>query len=188
MAGLRTLACLVTATLTSFAPTAHYDVARDIKLGLDEGAKAIDHRPKPTTLEKLLASPRPAGMRPDGQRGTSFAKRIAPLETTIWELEVQVLRIEVRADQDYYLVIKGKSGRGTVAELPIPEQARGSRFYNKISEARKNLDDRFAPKGSKPIGRTARITGVGFYGQAKLTDKNDNGVRIQPLLSITWLK
>lgn len=187
-AGLCALAVFGVTPCTSVQGTIQ-DAATKLKLALDPEARTIDYHPKKTTLSEMLSIPRPPGMRQDGQRGGQYAKRVAPFETTIWELKVHVLRIEVRADGDYYLVIVDDKGNGTVAELPKPEACKGSRFQNKVMETRKSLDAHLSPSGQpKLVGKWAIIRGIGHFGQSKLSDKNDNGARIQPLLGLTWVK
>jgi hypothetical protein len=78
-----------------------------------------------TTVEEMLALPRPANMPPVR---SSFAlnsfyqdRRAAPTETTVWRLKAEVTEAKLEQDGDYHLVLKGTSGTTMIGEIPDPD-------------------------------------------------------------------
>jgi len=174
--------------LLNAGPAGRHQLEASIKLTTDAGAKAINPKPKVTTLSAIMGMQRPAGMPASGKRAEAHSKRYAPLETTVWQLDVHVSRIELREDGDFYLVIEDGKGAGTVAELPDPALCKGSPFLAKITDVRKMLAKQLGPSPrSKAVSRRARLTGIGYFGKSRLSDATHNGARIQPLLSVKWL-
>lgn len=179
---------LLGVALVNLGPAGRHQAEASIKLANDAEAKTINPKPKPTTLAALMAMPRPKGMPADGKRAETHAKRYGPLETTVWQLDVHVSRIELREDGDFYLVIEDGKGAGTVAELPDPVLSKGSPFRSKITEVRKMLANQLGPTPrSKAVSRRARITGIGYFGRSRRSSATHNGARIQPLLTVKWL-
>lgn len=179
---------ILSVALLNAGPAGRPQLEASIKLSTDPAAKTIPAKPKPTTLSALMALPRPAGMPRDGRRGDLHAKRHPPLETTVWQVDVHVSRIELREDGDFYLVIEDGKGVGTVAELPDPGLCKGSPFLSKITEVRKMLTKQLGPSPrSKVVSRRARLTGIGYFGKSRLSDATHNGARLQPLLTVKWL-
>ena len=78
-----------------------------------------------TTVEEMLALPRPANMPPVR---SSFAlnsfyqdRRAAITETTVWRLKAEVTEAKLEQDGDYHLVLKGTSGKTMIGEIPNPD-------------------------------------------------------------------
>ena len=86
--------------------------------------------------------PDPAKLYPEFQ-----AKRAAPVETTIWQVEADIVGIKLETDGDYHLVLQGASGEFMVAEIPTPNPPfvkSTSPFRGNIKQARAAVDTQFS--------------------------------------------
>jgi hypothetical protein len=148
-----------------------------IKLGEDALAGSINHVTTRTTLEELIALPRPKSI-PVG--------RIVPLETQLWKVHVKVRSVFIEPDGDLVLRIEEGKAHAT-AEIPVPDFCPKSPFLPAISRLRSQLLAKFDPGPKpKPLHLEAEITGLGFAG---LPDKyTRNGVCIYPALSVDWVQ
>ena len=148
-------------------------------LGLltDGDADQIDPTPKPTTLERLLAIQRPA----------QLPGRASPLETTVWRLQTKIVQVELRSDNDIYLVLQSDTGARTVAEIP-PAPHEGP-FAAELAKVRAEVERRLHPTGQPhPLNLEAELTGVGFFGMPGKDSHRTptNGARLFPVTSLRW--
>ncbi len=155
-----------------------------IRNGMDVEAKKVVKKPTPTTFGALGALPRPGGTLPKD-------KRMGRAETTLWTVEARLVSYDLRADGDYHLVLKDKTGRTLVAELPDPHIVAASPFAREIGAARRAFSLRFFSKNDAELGRVypgtgtpVRVTGLGYFGKAQKPGL-PNGVRIHPVTGIT---
>jgi hypothetical protein len=100
-----------------------------------------------TTVEELIAAPRPADM-PDSKKiyNAYQSKRAPVVETTIWRIEVTITAMKLEADGDYHLVLQGASGETMIGEVPKPEQdfvPEDSPWFSNIKAARDAVDAKF---------------------------------------------
>jgi len=102
----------------------------------------------PTTVEEMLALPRASNM---PALHSSFPlnsfyqnRRFAPTETTIWKLTVTITEGKLEQDGDYHLVLKGKSGKTMIGEIPNPDPAyvKNPQWLAQIKQARQALDQK----------------------------------------------
>lgn len=152
-----------------------------VEHGLDADAVKVDQTPKVISVEELLAT---------RDKGTSkidlsayHDKRVAPFETTTFEITGKIKNIKHEKDGDYYFVLEGKSGAQAVVEVPDPKLCQGSPLLSKITAARTDLERRYHPT-EKPRDLNEEITvdGVGFLGSRRKKGSGGFGssVRLMP--------
>ena len=171
--------------------------ARDrwgVKTGSDPDAAIVARKPVKTTVEKLLAMPRPESLPLSGPAPSVFQDhRLRPVETTVWAVEADITEFRAMPDGDYRVVIRGASGQTMTLEMPnpAPETVKpGSRFVKDIAKARQQFEAKMSPaKGVKPEAAHALITGIGFFGRSYRPDAAVTGnlIQLHPVLNIQWL-
>jgi hypothetical protein len=138
-------------------------VGKNIIKGHSLGAGIVE-----ATVEELIRIPRSADMTPPTQEFPHFQEhRKAPVETTVWRIEVHITAVKLEADGDYHLVLQGASGQTMIGEIPTPRppfvetsspwianmkaarQAVDEKILNQISPADfVRLDDTLVPRES----------------------------------------
>ncbi len=152
----------------------------DVKTGTDTGARSVDATPHPATISQLDALAPPAAP----------AGRLAPVETTVFQVKAILTDYKVEADRDEHLALLDPNGGGTlIAEIPSPScVGTSSAFAEAIAMARADFDARFTATGSyRRTSVPVTVTGVGFFdrvhGQRGVAV---NGIELHPVLSITF--
>jgi uncharacterized membrane protein YgcG len=115
-------------------------VGKNVVNGQDLGAGIV-----PATVEELISVPRPAGMEDPSVDPPEFrSKRAGLAETTIWQVEGNIIVLNQEADGDNHLVFQGASGATLVAEVPTPTPTfvGDSPWIQNIQEARQAVDDK----------------------------------------------
>jgi hypothetical protein len=143
-------------------------VGKNVIAGVDLGAGIVV-----ATVDELIAAPRPADMPNPNQLYDSYqSRRAAPVETTIWRLDVTVTAMKLEADGDYHLVLQSASGETMIGEVPTPTiQFIGDcPWMANIKDARQAVDDKFVshlspaafvPYGNKLVPREAVSSATG---------------------------
>lgn len=99
----------------------------------------------PTTVEQMVNMPRPEDpnhpLPPTPTSGFDpwwYEHRIRPVETTIWQLEADIVAVKLEADGDQHLVLQGDSGETMIGEVPKPDPAfiKASPWASNIQAAR----------------------------------------------------
>lgn len=176
--------------LRDAAVTAQVHVRWDVKTGGDQDAGKIDQKTvKPTTIQTLGAAKAPAAWPPSG--------RVAPQETTIWQLDGTLTAYKHENDGDYHLVLSD-------VEIPDPAQVvPNSLFKAQIQNARNAFDAKHSqqlaaldavPKtanASAPmivhVSEPVTVTGIGFVDFAHgATGAAPNCIELHPVLSIQF--
>ena len=163
-----------------------------IKTASDVEAQEIDRTPVKSTIEKLLALPRPLDMPLDGSNPFFQEHRARPAETSVFSVEADIVDCRLMPDGDYRVTVRGASGKTVVLEMPNPAPEfvdPASKFAADMKAARGQFDTKFQPeKTSKPVLGHARITGVGFFARTYGNKKPDgNLIQLHPVLNIEWL-
>lgn len=169
--------------------------ARDrwsIKTASDAEAQEIDAAPTASTVEKLLAIPRPLDMPPDGSNPFFQQHRARPAETSVFSVEADVIDCRLMPDGDYRVTVRGASGKTMVLEMPNPAPEYVdpiSKFAGQIKDSRAQFDSKFHPERAlKAMSGHARIAGIGFFGRTYGSQKADgNIIQLHPVLNIEWL-
>jgi len=130
-------------------------VGKNVINGQDLGAGIVA-----TTVEELVSVPRPAGMPDPTQTYDAYqSRRAAPVEETIWQMDVTITTMKLEADGDYHLVLQGDSGETMIGEVPTPtpEFLGNSPWITNIGQARQAVDDKFvkhlSPADFVPMGK-----------------------------------
>jgi hypothetical protein len=153
-----------------------------IKTGTDSGASSINLSSYvSTTIYNMLQSVHPSTL--------PATTRIAPRETTQYQLSGTLTKYAKESDSDYHLVIKDSAGRTMIVEIPAPNcVGSGSPFGPGVTNARRQFDARFTATSTfKTTSTAVTVRGVGFWdflhGQ---TGVAPNGIEIHSVLNITF--
>lgn len=164
-------------------------VRRAVKNGTDPDAAQVNPKPVKTTVEQLLDLPRPLRLQSEEPDPELEEHRVGPVETTIWELEAEVVAHQLMPDGDFRVVLRGASGRSLVVELPDPKLAPKSHWAKELTEVRKQFEEKFHPtKELQEASVPVRLQGVGHFGKVfvKAVPNNLSGIRLQPVVKIEW--
>jgi hypothetical protein len=148
-----------------------------VKTGTDPGASMVNLTPHGSTIADLTAIRPPA----------SPTDRVAPTETTTFQVSATILAIKQEADSDYHLEIADASGNTMIAEAPSPSCDSGSVFLAEIAQVRQTINAACpSVTGTyQHVSIPADLTGVGFFdrihGQLGVAP---NGIELHPLLAI----
>jgi putative Ig domain-containing protein len=114
--------------------------------------------------------------------------RIAPTETTVFQLQATLVEYKLETDSDFHLVLS--DGTHTmIAEIPDPAcVGAGSPLLSGITKARGEFTAKFTPTSSfKTANLPVTITGVGFFdflhGQ---TGVAPNGIELHAVLDVQF--
>jgi hypothetical protein len=144
-----------------------------VKTGTDADVDQVAPRIVPTTVEELISMQRPADMLPVTADFPMYQQhRSPPVETTIWQIEADIIALKQETDGDYHLVLQGASGETMIGEIPTPRPPfvlAQSPWLPNIQAARQAVDDKlvqhlspadFVPFGGKLVPRDAVSTPV----------------------------
>jgi hypothetical protein len=115
--------------------------------------------------------------------------RVAPTETTVFQLQVTLVEYKLESDSDYHLVLSDGSGHTMIAEIPDPTcVGSGSPFLSRITSSRNAFNAKFTVTTSfKTANVPVTLTGVGFFdflhGQ---TGVAPNGIELHSVLSVNF--
>lgn len=152
-----------------------------IKTGTDSGAFSVSLSSYiSSTIYNFRQSTRPSSI--------PTSSRVAPRETTYYQLSGTLTKYVKESDKDYHLVIQDGSGRTMIIELADPNCASGSAWGSRIANARSQFDARFtATTTMKSTSTSVTVRGIGFWdylhGQ---TGVAPNGIEMHPVLNITF--
>jgi hypothetical protein len=165
-------------------------IRRAVKNGTDPDAPQVSPKPVKTTIEQLLELPRPLRLQSEEPDPELEEHRVGPVETTIWELEAEVIAHQLMPDGDFRVVLRGSSGRSLVVELPDPKLAPKSHWIQELTEVRKQFEERLHPtKELQQASVSVKLQGIGHFGKVfvKAVPNNLSGIRLQPVIKIEWL-
>ncbi len=163
-----------------------------IKTASDPEAQEIVAKATPSTVEKLLAIPRPLDMPLDGSNPFFQQHRARPAETTVFSVEADVVDCRLMPDGDYRVTVRGASGKTLVLEMPNPAPEfvdPKSKFADQIKAAREQFSAKFKPETkAQAVTGHARISGVGYFGRVYGNRTAEgNLIQLHPILNIEWL-
>ena len=95
------------------------------------------------TVEQLIQIPRPPDMTPPTALFPPYqARRRAPVEFVVWQVEGAFILLKQETDGDYHLVLQGASGDTMIVEIPTPTPAfiGSSPWFSNIKAARAEVD------------------------------------------------
>jgi hypothetical protein len=115
-------------------------VGKNVVNGTNLGAGIVE-----TTIEELIALPRPNGLTDPTKGPPAFRSVRANLtECTIWRIQATIIALKHENDGDYHLVLQSPSGAMMVAEIPTPTTVfvGDSTWLANIEAARQQVDDK----------------------------------------------
>jgi len=117
------------------------------------------------------------------------ARRIAPLEFTVYEVTGVVVAISPQADGDHHIVLKdplSPGGETIIAEIVHPDCATGSPYARRLTNAYAH----FREVGvNRLLERRVRLTGVAFYDRDhRQIGRSRNCLELHPVLKIEVLQ
>jgi hypothetical protein len=135
---LASIATLALSILCDLTAAADCGVERwPVKTGTDSDvAMIIPYVALPASIEYLRGLPAP--------RPLPQSSRVAPTETTVYDVTATLVEFKAEDDGDYHLVIADSAGRTMIAEIPAVNCANSSAFLSMIAAARSSFDSRFA--------------------------------------------
>lgn len=156
-----------------------------VKTLMDPDASAINTAPIDTTIENLVAIPRPAASTiPENGRN--------PVEEKVYRVHARLLRYKLETDQDIHIVLASiRDPRITmVAEIPAGSCTTNQNYGPLFDELRQDLTLRFGrpvPRFHQlPRNTRVVVTGVGFFdflhGQSGMAH---NGLELHPVIGLT---
>ncbi len=115
--------------------------------------------------------------------------RIAPYETTVWQLTGTLTSYKLESDSDYHLVLIDTTGHSMIVEIPDPAcVASTSPLRAKITNARAQFDAKYTATGSFQTANVpVTVTGIGMFdflhGQ---TGVAPNGIELHSVLNVNF--
>ncbi|MFS8085253.1 MAG: hypothetical protein ACMG6H_06450, partial [Acidobacteriota bacterium] len=153
-----------------------------VKIGTDSDANLVNlSSTTSSTIAALTGIATPSTL-PDNAR-------VKPTETTVWVLNVTLVKYAKSFDRDYHMVFSDGAGRTMIAEIPDPGcVSPSSPFAAAISHARAQFDAMFTATSTfQNANVPVQITGVGFFdyfeGQEGIAP---NGIELHPIIDITF--
>lgn len=178
LAGLVSIALL----LVPFGAAACGHERWAVKTGTDRDAGKIHLQPViRTTVAKLDALRAPAHL--------PARRRIRPVETHVYRVRATLIEYKRERDDDYHLVLRGRSGQTMIAEIPAPHcVGSASPLAAGIARARREFNAHYHVTDSfHHVHRRVEVAGVGFFdfhhGQ---TGVAPNAIELHPVLDVRF--
>jgi hypothetical protein len=149
-----------------------------VKTAVDADTSQVNLVPVITTIAQLTALTAPSSL--------PNASRVAPTETTLFELrDVTLTEAKLETDSDYHMVISDGS-RTMIAEIPYPAGcAQSSAFYCNLTHARSVADSLSLTGSFNTINRPVTLMGIGFFDyQHGQTGVAPNAIELHPVLAM----
>lgn len=187
------------ATTGQYGGQVHYRWA--VKTASDPEAHQIQaDSPAATTIPDLTALQLPAAL--VGVSETPPGPGRQPgVESTVYTLDVWLLRCHPETDGDYHLVLSDGAGNSMIGEIPDPAQVdANSPFLAQIRSTRQAFEARFPAlqslaqmpavqgrPGLVEINQQVHLTGIGFFDFVHGQDGvAANGIELHPVIGITF--
>lgn len=155
----------------------------DVKTLGDPAAANISDALQPTSVKALRNLPNPHLTKNDSKR-----PRMAPVEQTIYRMNVKLVSFKLEKDNDIHVIVAGPvSRKRMIVEFVLPEC--GKRRQAQMANARFSLQSRcgVATRKFQRLQGTALITGVGFYDDLhRQKGAAPNGIELHPVLSFQF--
>lgn len=156
-----------------------------VKTVADRDAGRIQWR-EFSTVTALAAAPRPA-------RIASNARRIGPIELTIYTVRARLLFYSLEEDGDYHMVLEDPADKSQtmIAEIPDPRMiGLATPLARGIIRARDVFRARWEPTRQRKNGERVlvEISGVGFFDKRhNVLGAAENGVELHPVTEVHFL-
>jgi hypothetical protein len=153
-----------------------------VKTGTDADAGQINTSSStPTTISALTTLPQPSSLPANN--------RLAPTETTEFQVRATLDEFKLESDSDYHLVLDDGNGHTMLAEIPDPScVGASSPLLSGIQNARGQFDAKYTASTSfQTVHAPVTVTGVGFFdflhGQ---TGVAPNGIELHAVTDIQF--
>jgi hypothetical protein len=154
-----------------------------VKTGSDADRRKVSKTVVDTTIRYLRARTAPS----------SFAghqnRRFRGAERHTYQLTTRLTQFRLEDDGDIHLVLKNRSGKTMIAEIPRPGcVARSSLWKRAIRAARSSFTNRYRVTTSWHfVNRRIRIRGLGFFDEIhNVTGQAPNGIELHPVTRIRF--
>jgi hypothetical protein len=158
-----------------------------VKTLSDARAAAVDPTPRSATVDALRGLPQP--------RVGLNTPRVTGVETTTYEIQVDLVRMSLEADEDIHLVVAepGNASHTLIVEFAAPscQGVTESTARAQIAAARSGFAQVCGMPSRAafaPLSGSARLTGVGFFdvfhGQNGVAP---NGIELHPVMRVDQL-
>jgi len=117
--------------------------------------------------------------------------RLAPVETTVYQIKGTLTVAKREADGDFHLVVQDQAGATMIVEIPDPGCATGSVVYKQLVQVRTAFVAKYGTPGVYPRPELrpnvpVTVTGVGFFDRIHgQTGVAKNGAELHPVLSLS---
>ncbi len=153
-----------------------------VKTGTDADAGLVDlNSTTSTTVATLVAIPKPGSLPSNN--------RVAPTETTVYQIYATRTLYKLESDSDYHLVMDDGLGHTMITEIPSPAcVGSSSPFIDWITHASAEFDAVLTATTSfQTANIPVRVTGVGFFDFAHgQTGLAPNCIELHPILDIVF--
>ena len=115
--------------------------------------------------------------------------RVAPVETTQYEVTATMTEFKREDDQDFHIVLQDTAGNTMIVEIPDPAcVGSSSPFAPAIAAARSAFTARFTPTTSfQMVNQPVDLRGVGFWDENHgQTGVAPNAIELHPVLTIAF--
>lgn len=163
-----------------------------VRTGTDRDVAKVNPAPVMTTVEELVAQPRPIDMPLSGKAPARYQSgRAEPVETTTWSFDAQIRGFRRSVNRTYRLILVGNSGATMIAKLPDHKRMRqSSPWFNSVVAVRKRLEKRLRFTNAYTYLTTplpVHLVGIGHFGRPHgQAGAAPNGVELQPIISFEW--
>ena len=163
-----------------------------VRTGIDSDVTRVKPDPDMTTVEELIAQPRPDDMPLSGKAPAKYQSgRAAPVETTTWSFDAEVRGFRRSVNRTYRLILVGNSGATMIAKLPDPKRMRqSSPWLSSVVAVRNRLEERLRFTNAytyltPPL--PVHLMGIGHFGRPHgQAGAAPNGVELQPIIGFEW--
>jgi hypothetical protein len=154
-----------------------------VKTGSDADRRKVNKTVVDTTIRRLRARTAPS----------SFAgfqnHRFRGAERHTYRLRARLTQFRLEDDGDIHLVLRNRSGKDMIAEIPRPGcVARSALWKRAIRAARSSFTNHYRVTTSWHfVNRRIRIRGLGFFDEVhNVTGQAPNGIELHPVTRIRF--
>jgi hypothetical protein len=163
-----------------------------VRTGTDKDVGKVNPDPIITTVEELIAQPRPLNLRLSGKATQYQSRRAEPLEITTWSIHAEITAFRRTQNGTYRLILRSDSGASMLAQVPNPKFVdRSSPWRDSFIAVRMKLERQLEFSGTfaylePPI--PTQLIGIGYFGRPHgQTGAAQNGVELHPVIAFEWL-
>ena len=163
-----------------------------VRTGTDNDVGKVDPTQITTTVEALIALPRPRDLLLSGKVRRYQSLRAEFVETTTWLVDAHVSAFRRTQDGTYRLILRGESGATMLAQVPDPKFVDPSSpwrdsFIAVRMKLERELEFSGAYKYLEPP-TPAQLIGIGYFGRPHgQAGAARNGIELHPIIAFEWM-